>query len=47
METTPDDREHGYDDQVEQEAYERAEESGDQDAGPASTPEEPRPPADE
>lgn len=47
METTPGEREHGYDDQVEQEAYEEAEQAGDEDAGPASSPDEPRPPADE
>jgi hypothetical protein len=44
---TPGDREHGYDDQVEQEAYEQAEQAGDEDAGPAGSPEEPRPPQDE
>jgi len=47
METTPSEREHGYDDQLEQEAYEEAEQAGDEDAGPASSPDEPRPPADE
>ncbi len=38
---TPGEREHGYDDEVEQEAYEQAvgeEAAGDQDAGPASDP---------
>ena len=39
METPPAEREHGYDDQAEQ--------AGDEDAGPASSPDEPRPPADE
>ena len=38
MESTPGDREHGYDDAHEQEAYESAEQSGDPDAGPASDP---------
>jgi hypothetical protein len=39
METTPGDREHGYDDEAEQEAYEnRVKQSGDEDAGPASDP---------
>jgi hypothetical protein len=47
MESTPGDREHGYDDELEQEAYENAEKAGDEDAGPASDPDEPRPPADE
>ena len=47
METTPSEREHGYDDQLEQEAYVVAELAGDADAGPASWPDEPRPPADE
>jgi hypothetical protein len=47
METTPDDREHGYDDRQEEEAYEHAEEAGDADAGPASTPDDVRPPDDE
>ena len=50
METTPGEREHGYDDQVEQDAYEEAEQAeraGDEDAGPASSPDEPRSPSDE
>ena len=47
METPPAEREHGYYDQVEQEAYEEAEQAGDEDAGPASSPDDPRPPADE
>jgi len=56
MESTPDDRDHGYDDQAEEQAYEQREgsggsggsgESGDEDAGPASQPDEGRPPADE
>ena len=49
METTPGDREHGYDDVQEEEAYEQAEhaEQGDPDAGPASDPDEARPPDDE
>ena len=47
METTPDDREHGYDDQAEEQAYENAEHAEDADAGPASTPDEGRPPDDE
>ena len=50
METTPGDREHGYDDVQEEEAYEQAEQaepSGDPDAGPASDPDDPRPPDDE
>jgi hypothetical protein len=47
METTPGDREHGYDDELEQEAYENAAEAGDEDAGPASEPDDPRPPDDE
>jgi hypothetical protein len=51
METTPGDREHGYDDVVEEQAYQRAEEDrepgtgapgekSDPDAGPASKPDE-------
>jgi hypothetical protein len=28
MESTPDDREHGYDNELEEQAYEQAEESG-------------------
>jgi hypothetical protein len=47
MESTPGDREHGYDDVQEEEAYESAQEAGDEDAGPASDPDEPRPPDDE
>ena len=43
METTPGDREHGYDDQQEQEAYESAEQAGDPDAGPASEPQDVQP----
>ena len=43
METTPGDREHGYDDQQEQEAYEHAAEAGDPDAGPASAPDDVQP----
>jgi hypothetical protein len=43
METTPGDREHGYDDEQEQEAYENAQQSGDEDAGPASQPGEAQP----
>jgi hypothetical protein len=47
METSPDDRDHGYDNELEEEAYEHAEEAGDEDAGPASDPDEPRDPDDE
>ncbi len=43
METTPDDREHGYDNEQEQQAYESAEQAGDPDAGPASAPDEVQP----
>ena len=38
METTPGDPDQGYDHQQEEEAYEAAEQAGDPDAGPASTP---------
>jgi hypothetical protein len=50
METTPGDREHGYDDELEQEAYENAAEAGDEDAGVGGDrvePDDPRPPDDE
>jgi hypothetical protein len=43
MESTPDDREHGYDNELEEQAYEEAEESGDTDAGPAGSPEPAQP----
>jgi hypothetical protein len=43
MESTPGDREHGYDNEAEEEAYESQQESGDADAGPASQPGEGQP----
>ena len=45
---TPAEERGGYDDEVEQEAYEQAAETDqDPDGGPASDPDEARPPADE
>jgi hypothetical protein len=43
MESTPGDREHGYDDVQEEQAYENAEQAEDPDAGPASQPGEVQP----
>jgi hypothetical protein len=44
---TPAEERGGYDDELEQEAYENAERAEDPDAGPASEPDDPRPPDDE